>query len=88
LYERDACVTCKSPTNVSTWLVYTQMKWWTDAYDLISFISVGVAGLISLPPLHIDAFMIVPYIYWALVGLRVGVLIPDTVDTYRDAQDE
>jgi len=62
LDERDACVTCKSSSNVSTWLVYTQVKWWTDAYDLISFISVGVAGLISLPPLHIDAFMIVPYI--------------------------
>jgi len=32
------------------------------AYELVSFISVGVGGLISLPPVHIDALMIVLYI--------------------------
>lgn len=42
--------------------VYTRTEGWTDTYELVSFISVGVGGLISLPPVHIDVLMIVPYI--------------------------
>jgi len=46
-----------------------------DTYDLVSFISVGVGGLVSLPAGHIDAFMNVLYI------AKCGWLVGWSVDT-------